>query len=778
MKRIFLILFLLSSVMLYAEDIKVSSPKRKVSVAMSLNHGLLTYSVRCGGQLVVEDSPLGLVTDCTSFYTGLSLLSQQVSSRDDMYSLPTGKCSLYHDCCNELTLNLRNADGWDFGVQCRVYEDGFAFRYLIPSHPGTSSLVVVKEESRMRVARWNYCLGAKFIGGVNDPNYPYETFYKNYNWDALQHECGDARLNTPTLVGSGSKYLLITEAANVGTYSTSLLRAEAQEGEFSFSYAGDTKDYQEDKAQRLTVELPVQTPWRCAIVGDLATIFQSTMVENLNEPTSMTDTEWIKAGRAAWDWGGQDGGNYQEYGGRYQGDICYTDLGAEMGWEYLMIDGGWNPANVAQLIRYAKSQGLESLLWQSANLNHSKEFSNENMEKTMKQWFEWGVKGIKIDFWEDDSRETMARMERLIQLAAEYKMLVNYHGCTRPSGLRRTYPHLMSYEGVLGGEQNFWSDCRIHMTTEHHINLMMTRNVVGPADFTPGDFSLHNGTLLANLSFAQRLGLCVGMENGILHFCESPANYKYFFGKDVLKRIPVAWDESRMLEAKVQQYVTIARRHAEDWWLCGASVQARTCVVKPTFLDDDKKYTAYVYRDGNCHSQILFEKIPVTSTSVLKLDELAEGGFLVQISPNAHLDCPPKVQTYEAESASNEMSQGVNVRDFNSLFASGGKQVNDLGLGRSLTFRGIKAEKTGDYVVTFYYSTIEDRKAEVLLNGKSQGLVTFQGNSNSFNTYDSDGLGWYKMVVPLQAGENNVLTIQSEKEGWAPNFDRITVQPL
>ena len=185
--------------------------------------------------------------------------------------------------------------------------------------------------------------------------------------------------------------------------------------------------------------------------------------------------------------------------------------------------------------------------------------------------------------------------------AVRYKMLVNFHGCTRPSGLRRTYPFLMTQEGVYGGEQNFWNYHKV--TPEHHINLMFTRNVVGGMDFTPGDFARHDGQLLTNASMAHRLALTVAYESGIVHFAESPDNLKYFYGKDILKRIPSTWDETRLLEGALQQYATIARRKGEDWWVAGATVEERDCELKFDFLESGKEYTAYIYSDGSCRTK-------------------------------------------------------------------------------------------------------------------------------------------------------------------------------
>lgn len=761
----------------YAEDFRVSSPDGQLCVTVHLTDGRIDYDVARGERSLVERSPLGLVAEETDLSRGLSFVSESLGEVNDEYTLPSGKTSHYTDRCRQLLLSLRNEDGVSLWVFFRVYDDGFAFRYTVGRAAGTERLTIVDDPSRVRVADFEYCLGSKFLGGVNSPNYPYESYYRRYDWTEVLTAQGDPRLNAPALISNGTDYLLVSEAANDGGFSASLLRGEEREGEFSFRYAGNTKDFAADGPQRLTLPLPLHTPWRMVITGSLPVIFQSTMAENLCPPSVLSDTQWIRPGRAAWDWGGSDGCGYAPLT-REGADSLYIDLAARMGWEYMLVDGGWKPETIRQTVNYATSRGIKVLLWQTAALRHSQEFSNERMDETLTRWEEWGIAGIKIDFWEDDSQETLQRMENLLRCAAKHRMVVNFHGCTRPSGLRRTYPHLLSYEAVLGGEQNFWNPQRdMAMTAEHHINLFLTRNVIGPADFTPGDFALRAGTLISNVSQAQRMGLLVGFENGLLHVCESPENLEYFMGLDVMKRVPATWDESRLLEAEVQQYATIARRSGEEWWLAGATVGERTARISLDFLPKGKRYTAYIYRDGECRTEMRFEKRRVTRGSTLHLPEMNGGGFLVQLSPDDHLPVPVEAVTYEAEARQNTLSEGVTRRKADALYASGGEMVGDLGRGRELTFRNIKAGREGDYVLTIYYSTYDDRRAELMVNGQPMGMQTFRGNGASYKTYGPEGLGWYKLRVRLHAGKNTV-AIRAPQDGWAPDVDRITLCPI
>ena len=784
-EHIALISLLVSSILvphtLFAEDFCVNSPDGHLKVTVRLQDGKLCYSINRDDRLIVEESPLGLKTSTADFTEGVEQVSTETSSVDDSYTLPVGKRSLYRDHCNTLSFATTH-NGWTQTVVFRVYDDGFAFRYIISKEQGRGTVTLTGEASRIRVANFRNCTACQFLNnaGGNNPNYPYEGLYTNYtDWSTLTNT-GDGRYNSPTLVYNGKDYLLLSEADNRGIFCTSLMKAEQQKGEFSFSWTGATKDYATEKAQKLSCSSPVYTPWRIAVCGDIKTIFETTLAENLCPPTTMKDLDWIKPGVAGWYWGGSDGGKNEvkeSYGGLRHGEQAHCELAAEMGWPYYLIDAGWSSSWFPSFVRDANKQGIQCLLWQNANLNSSQDFSNENMDATLKKWQEWGIKGIKVDFWEDDSRTTMMRMENLLKTAAKYQMMVNFHGCTRPSGLRRTYPHLMTQEGIYGGEQCFWNP-KVN-DAQHHLNVIFTRNVVGAMDFTPGDFATWRGSIFTQRSMGHSIALLTAFESGIVHIAESPENLKYFIGRDIMKRLPTAWDESLLLEGNPTQYATIARRKNADWWVAGISVKERSCRVKFDFLEEGTTYTAYIYRDGSCRSDLKFEQKQVTKGSSLSIKELSEGGFLMQVSPQANLDVPRERTTYEAEASGNTLTGKTSRKTYSSLHASGGGFVGDLGEGGKLQFNRIKAERDGEYLLTIYFISADTRTAKLLVNGEQVGgTITFMNNGDCTGTWNPEGMSWKMIPITLKEGATNTITIQSFDNEWAPNFDRITIHPL
>ncbi len=307
---------------LLAKKVSVSSPNGLLKAMVSLTNGKLLYSIKLNESTIISESPLGLKSPTIDLSEGLTLIKTEKGSVNDTYTLPIGKYSQYCDHCNTLSLMTRKG-AWQMNVLFRLYDDGFAFRYEIPQYGNHSSIVLTEEASRIRISDITSIIACPFLGnkGGNDPNYPYEGLYTTYtNWQALI-KTGDARFNSPTLVYNGTNYLLISEADNRGYFCTSLTKAEEREGEFSYSWTGQTKNYAQEKGHSISSSLPAYTPWRMVVCGDIKTIFETTMTENLCPPTSITNLNWIKPGVAAWYWGGSDGGKGEvrdAYGGLYE----------------------------------------------------------------------------------------------------------------------------------------------------------------------------------------------------------------------------------------------------------------------------------------------------------------------------------------------------------------------------------------------------------------------------------------------------------------------------
>ena len=212
--------------------------------------------------------------------------------------------------------------------------------------------------------------------------------------------------------------------------------------------------------------------------------------------------------------------------------------------------------------------------------------------------------------------------------------------------------------------------------------------------------------------------------------------------------------------------------------MSGLCTDARNCKLTFDFLEEGRTYTAYIYRDGNCRSDLKFNKVQVKKGSSLNIKELSEGGFLVQVSPRADLDSPVERVTYEAESTVNTLTGDARRDTYSPLHASAGGYVTYVGIGSMLQFNNVVADHDGEYMLTIYYITQDKRNAKLLVNGEVLcDPLVFNGNDDMTHTYSPEGMGWKMVPVRLKAGRNTI-TLQSYADGWAPNFDRITLHPL
>ena len=356
---------------------------------------------------MVNKSPLGLVSDAVDYTQNLKIISAESRQINESYYLPSGKTSTYVNNCRELTIHLQTAAGQPFDIVFRASNDGVAFRYVIPNQNGKSSIIIKDEASAVNPTSFKYILGCKFASQKSWPkNFPYESYYGQYgsygeytNWNTAVTDASDPRFNEPVLIGSGNQNILISEAENVGTYSISLLKAyTSPTGCLMWQHAGDSyQAYKDDVKNNLTVKLPLETPWRTLQIGDLPSIFASTMQENLCKPSVVSDMSWIEPGTSSWDWGGSENKGYGSLS-RFDADKKYIDMAARMGWKYVLVDGGWNETAIRNTVKYAVSKGVKVLLWGDSRLKNTTAFSNENMDGTLRKWKEWGVSGIKIDF--------------------------------------------------------------------------------------------------------------------------------------------------------------------------------------------------------------------------------------------------------------------------------------------------------------------------------------------------------------------------------------------
>ena len=720
----------------------VTSPNQSFKLELLLENSQLFYQVKKDQTILISKSRLGMITSTNDFTTNLTFEASTTRSVNETYTLPSGKKSQYLNNYNELNVSLFN--GANLNVIFRVFDDGVAFRYELP---GSGKVTVLSELSEFVIAGFKNSWAQKY----------YKDYSMFYESDLLQENICNKSFSALTLIKSENQnYFLITEAANNGDYSVSQLKADAQTGTFYF-----------DKIGAVNATLPLSTPWRVAITGSLPVILESVMIQNLNPNTSITDISWIKPGKVAWAWGGEDANSRVDFSTIKK----YIDYAAETNKEYFLLDEGWNNPlsdyNLKQVIDYASIKSVGVFIWINSQC-----FNKEgaDIKSILSEWSFAGVKGIKVDFWDDDSQLTMMKYDELIQTAADMKMLVNLHGCTKPSGKEKTWPNLLTSEAVSGGTQTLFSE--FTLPASHNINLTMTRNVIGSMDYAPVDYATKSGKVKQTTTWAHQLALCVAFESGLLHFADSPDNYRYQMSESLFKTLPVTWDDIKCIEALPDSYSTMARRKGEDWYVASLCDSARILNLKLLFLNDGSNYSAYIYKDGSCKSDIAFEyKQNLTKDSILSIPLLATGGAVIRFTTSTDYQKPDLIR-YEAESDLNTTKFLSKKTDPDNM-CSEGRFVTNIGRGRSLIFNKISAYHSGRYALRIFYMAENACHAFVKENASSGIDYSFDSTGGA----TGENLAFKTVFVDLLAGTNNSIEIGNDSE-YAPNIDRITIEPV
>lgn len=547
----------------------IQSPNGRVKLTVTLREGALHYAAEKDGVTVVDRSPLGLLLRQADLSCGLTLVSSNYASIQESYTLPAFKKSQCENHANTLTLLLEKHEE-TLQVEGRAYDDGVALR-LIAGGEGNAS--VLGERTGFSIpAGAGDVYGMKYLFTYEDMYYPIP------KCDLYQN-----RLAFPVLVDCGAGvWALYAEAAVFGDYGGSNLLSTREDPQRLMVQRAP------DQLSPTLTHFPVTTPWRVVLCGDLNDIVTSNTLENLNPPSIVEDTSFVQPGVAAWSWMTENDSTRDPKRCRE-----YVDYAAQMGFPYYLADGGW-PGNVdiPELVKYAAERNVKIWLWE-----HSKDVrSPEIAEEKFKLWSSWGVVGVKIDFFESDRAERVKQYDYLARIAAKYRLMVNFHGAMKPAGEIRTWPHVLTREGVLGGEylQNFSNILPMGPDAAHNCTLPFTRNAMGPMDYTPVCYRAY----LTGTTDAHQTALTVIFTSYILHIGERAETVLAHPARPFLSKVPTAWDETRVLEAYPASFVTMARRKGEDWFAAGICARRpRNVRLELDFLEEGAAYTASLFAD-------------------------------------------------------------------------------------------------------------------------------------------------------------------------------------
>lgn len=591
----------------------VSSPDGQISAILKFDQeqGMVYYRVKSKEQEIISSSSMGISTSLAEFTTGMKLEGSSKKKIDETYSLPQGKVSLYRNHANEQTLVLVK-NGQQLKIVFRVYNDGVAYRYEIP---GEGKIEFSGEISSINLADSNLT-----YYGQNHPN--------RYGYESALGPIDGERMSNPVLahLKDINYFVLMGQAATNGNYVQSHFQRSGNR--FTYSYPLD-----QEKIGPVRSTLPFQSPWRMAIISpeNPGRIVESYLAENLNPPTDSIFLnqdgkmkEWVRPGRVMWDF----------IAGDREKPRMWIDAVAEMGWEYYMADAGfadrWGGSDsVFNAVEYADAKNVGVIGWA-----HTREFDTyEKADSTMKRYADWGLKGAKIDFfnnntlsenprdWRDyeDTQQSLQMRDWIFQLGIKYSFLLELHGNTIPTGERRQFPNLMTLEGVDGME-------RRTKPASNDLTIPYVRNVMGPVSYTVIHFERSPGTQ------AYQLAMPIVYEAGLMIYAEHGKKLLEWPGREMIKDIPSTWDETKYIEGMPAGHIVIARRKGEDWYIGGMTDAARTIDFQTSFLDEGKKYTAFIFSDDT-RTTMKKEFKEVAANDHLSFNLLERGGIAIFLKP-------------------------------------------------------------------------------------------------------------------------------------------------
>ena len=574
---------------------KVTSPNGKLTAVT--NGKVLTVSYKKQQVLQVADA-------CDA---GQSLAF--VRKVKDDYQMLSGKRSR---CVNE-------ANEYRCGnMLLRMYNDGIAFRY--EGSKQSQPAYRIPEGTRRWMQQWCDSYEGFF---------PLATTYKvapvpSYSGISKSAEGWNNRWGYPALLEPHDGTFVLISEANI------------KQGQSASCLYNDGELFRVVEAEHIAGQTSDQTPWRVAIIGQLKDVVESTLVTDVSDPSRIADVSWIQPGVVSWIyWAYNHGSN------DYSIIKKYVDLAVALHLPYVLIDAEWDemgklPSNegktIEDAVAYAKAQGIKPLIWYNSSVGWvngapTPKFRLNKPEDREKE-FAWcekiGVAGVKIDFFSGDDQRNMDYCIDLLESAARHHLLVNFHGATIPRGWQRTWPNLMSTEGVYGAE---WYNNVATFTAKaasHNATLPFTRNVIGPMDYTPCAFSDSQHPHIT--THAHELALTVLFESALQHLADRPESLlaqpkevKDFFGQ-----LPTAWDETRYVSGYPGESVVLARRQGATWYVAGINgTDSERALAVPLGFVKGKNIT--LFADGDPWMISRPGKLPKQITCK------SRGGFVMKI---------------------------------------------------------------------------------------------------------------------------------------------------
>lgn len=615
----------------------LTSPDGQIKLSIQASAAGMIYDVAYQGKEILTGNKLGLTVNKKVLPVRVAGKKQRSAHQSFRPVVPIRFSQIEKDY-NELELTMK--DG--YSVCRRAYNEGVAYRFKTRFK---GEMEVDAEELELGVPA-DYMLHLQQDDRFTSA---YENAYshvKSGEWTS-----GKNMACLPVLIDAGSCHVLVSEADHYDYPRFFMIHSEAGlKATFPKVWLKERKTDDRHTLPVEEAEYIAKTagtrnlPWRYMVIGDAATLAENTLCANLSsDKCEIEDVSWIRPGKVSWDWWNgkmvygpdvnfKSGINTDTY--KY-----YIDFASKNNIEYIILDEGWNvevnrpfdviPAlDIPELVRYGKEKNVGLILWVTW-------YAVREHPEIFKTYSDWGVKGMKIDFMERTDQEISNFYENTVREAAKYHLLVDFHGAYTPAGLEYRYPNLLAYEGVRGMEQ--MENC----TPDNSLYFPFMRNAVGAMDYTPGAMLsvqpryrvTGSPNAMSVGTRAYQLALFITCETGTQMLADSPT--RYYKNPDCLefiKDVPVLWDETKVLDAKVGQYIVMAKRSGDKWYIAAeTNSNERQFNVKLNFLASGKKYHMTSFSDGpNSDYQAMDyrrNESQVDSTTTLSIQMVKNGGF-------------------------------------------------------------------------------------------------------------------------------------------------------
>ncbi len=633
----------------YAQQEFLASPNGDVEVTIKTGDVLdLTITAK-DKRLVDRLMPKLILGDGTILGRGNKLIrtTKEEISKTINAVVPT-KSSIIEDRYNEIVLVYKNHN-----FEIRAYDNGVAYRFVSKIK---GNIKVMEEEMDFSLSKDYLCFFPEEKRLISH----FENYYDKKH--ISQIETGSMAALPTLLTDEDGMSISITES-DVYDYPNLLLEKKGEKdfGSIFPKVVLRTRELKgrEDRVEDIVEEADFiaettgerSFPWRLFMISSNdKEIIANNLVYQLASPLKLKDISWIKPGKVAWDWWNAN----NIYGVDFPSGLntktykYYIDFASEYGLEYIILDEGWSKTtlnvmepndeiNIQEVVEYGKQKNVGVILWSLWRP------LDENMDKLLQQYEDWGVKGIKVDFIQRADQYLVNFYERLAKKAAEHRLLVNYHGSFKPSGMRRGYPNIINYEGVKGLENHKWED---KITPEHNLTIPFTRMTAGIMDYTPGamdnvheeNFMVRYERPMALGTRAHQMAMYVIYEAPLQMLSDSPSNYyKEKECTSFIARIPTTWEETKVLEAKISDYILLARRSGDNWYVGGMTDEGqRIFTMDFSFLEEGGNYEIEWIEDGINSDRIAKDYLKKTQSvkqgDVLEINMNSGGGWVAIIT--------------------------------------------------------------------------------------------------------------------------------------------------